>query len=218
MQYLNAKTRILQQAPLALPGFEHINRYWDTAHHCYAAKLLPGEYYVTREQEMIVTVLGSCVSACVRDAQLCIGGMNHFMLPINAQGSSGSWEEAGLAASTRYGNFAMEKLINDILKLGGRRQNLEIKIFGGGRILDSVVNIGRLNIEFVYDYIRTEGMNLLSQDVGDICPRKVYYLPSTGQVFVNKLRALHNRTIIEREVAYHSTINEKPVAGEIELF
>lgn len=85
-----------QTLPRVLPGFEHINRYWDSVHQAAAAKLLPGEYYVTVEDEIIVTVLGSCVSACIRDPIRGIGGMNHFMLPISQQGrgiggSTGAW-------------------------------------------------------------------------------------------------------------------------------
>lgn len=202
--------------PRALPGFGHITRYWDDQHGMYAAKLLPGEYYVTGEQETIVTVLGSCVSACVRDAVTGVGGMNHFMLPVS--GGNGSWETEGVAASTRYGNFAMEQMINDILKNGGRRANLEVKIFGGGKILAQMTDIGHQNIEFVQRYLRVEGLKLAASDVGDIYPRKVYFTPSTGKAFVKKLRSLHNNTIVERETRYLSLLKAKPVEGSIELF
>jgi chemotaxis protein CheD len=202
--------------PRMLPGFDHINRYWDEQHGMFAAKLLPGEYYVTREQETIVTVLGSCVSACVRDTVIGIGGMNHFMLPVS--GSGGSWESDGASLSTRYGNFAMEQMINDILKNGGSRQNLEIKVFGGGKILAQMTDIGSKNIDFVEHYIRTEGLKLTGRDLGDIYPRKVYYTPSTGKAFVKKLRSLHNNTIVERETAYLNQLKHKPVEGSIELF
>lgn len=203
--------------PLALPGFEKINRYWDKVHRHYAAKILPGEYYVTTNSELIVTVLGSCISACVRDPIFGIGGMNHFMLP--SQGASGgSWSAAGVSDSTRYGNFAMEHMINDILKNGGSKKNLEVKIFGGGRILAQMTDIGSRNISFVRDYIRVEGLHLLAEDVGDIHPRKVMFHPTTGKVKVKKLRSLHNNTIVERESAYMGALEEKPVAGEIDLF
>lgn len=202
--------------PRALPGFAHINRYWDDLHQMYAAKLLPGEYYVTAERETIVTVLGSCVSACVRDPVFGIGGMNHFMLP-HGQGN-GSWEEAGLGASTRYGSFAMEQLINDILKHGGSRKNLEIKLTGGGRILAQLTDIGRRNIEFIEQYVRTEGLPVLARDLGDVYPRKVYYTPATGKLLVKRLRSLHNDTILQREAAYRSELERQPVAGSVELF
>lgn len=205
-----------QPLPRALPGFEKITRYWDEVHGMYAAKLLPGEFYVTAERETIVTVLGSCVSACVRDPVFGIGGMNHFMLP--ASQGAGSWEANGVGASTRYGSHAMERLINEILKHGGSRRNLELKLTGGGRILAQLTDIGRKNIAFVEDYARTEGLKVLSRDLGDICPRKVYYTPATGKMLVKKLRSLHNNTVVERETRYLHEIEAAPVQGDVELF
>lgn len=201
-----------------LPGFEHVNRYWDAKHGHVAAKILPGEYYVTRERELVVTVLGSCVSACIRDAALGIGGMNHFMLPESLGNGSGSWDDGGVGKSTRYGSHAMERLINDILKHGGARQRLEVKIFGGGKILAQMTDVGRRNIEFVRKYIQDEGLMLAASDLGDVYPRKVYYLPSTGKVYVKPLKTLRNDTIIEREINYMGEIADKPVAGDTTLF
>lgn len=208
----------LANLPPVLPGFEHVNRYWDDMHGQFAAKILPGEYYVTRGQEMVVTVLGSCVSACIRDTSTGVGGMNHFMLPANQGNGAGSWDEAGFGTSTRYGNFAMERLINDILKYGGKRQFLEVKIFGGGKILANMTDIGTKNINFVRSYINTEGLRLVASDVGDIHPRKVYYVPATGKVLMKKLRALHNNTIVERETAYMEELVHKPIEGDVTLF
>lgn len=202
--------------PESLPGFEHINRYWDKTHDMHAAKLLPGEYYVSLSGEMIVTVLGSCVSACIRDRVFGIGGMNHFMLPIGAEG--GSSNSAWNSAATRYGNFAMEALINDILKSGGRRENLEVKIFGGGAVLDNMTNVGQQNIAFVREFIQMEGLELLAEDVGDIYPRKVHYFPQSGRVRMKKLRSMHNRTIVERETSYMDSLGANPIEGEIDLF
>lgn len=202
----------------ALVGFEGINRYWDRTNDCFAAKILPGEFYVTTHNEVITTVLGSCVSACIRDPIFGIGGMNHFMLPVDAEGS-GRWsgrDAVGLA--TRYGNHAMEQLINEILKNGGSRRHLEVKIFGGGRILAQMTDVGRRNIQFSREYIREEGLKLVAEDVGDVCPRKVLYFPSTGVVRVKKLRSLHNDTIVRREIKYLHDIEEHPVGGEVELF
>jgi chemotaxis protein CheD len=119
----------------ALRGFEAIQRYWDPAISCWSAKLLPGEFYVTRVAEAVTTVLGSCISACIRDLQLGVGGMNHFMLPEEAAGGSGAWHAANGGVSTRYGSYAMESLVNALLKLGARRERLEAKLFGGARIL-----------------------------------------------------------------------------------
>lgn len=201
-----------------LPGFSNINRYWDKTYDIYAAKILPGEYYVTVNDEAIVTVLGSCVSACIRDTVFGIGGMNHFMLPLNKGDDPSSFGGAGISA--RFGNFAMEQMINDILKNGGRRENLEIKVFGGGRVLKnmSTLDIGQKNIDFVLQYIKDESLELIAKDLGDVYPRKVIYFPVSGRVRVKKLRSIHNNTIIERETNYCKTIAKEPVTGEIDLF
>lgn len=199
-----------------LRGFEHINRYWDKTNNSYAAKILPGEYYVTYSDEIIVTVLGSCISACIRDRVKGIGGMNHFMLPETK--GDGSWAGSSTNTAARYGNYAMEHMINDILKNGGKREHLEVKICGGGKILQQMTDIGMKNIAFVRTYITMEGLDLIGEDVGDVYPRKVQYMPKTGRLRVKKLRSLHNDTIIKRESDYMHEIEETPVAGDVELF
>jgi chemotaxis protein CheD len=203
--------------PLPLPGFEKIRRYWDRTNGRFAAKILPGEYYVTTHDELIVTTLGSCISACVRDRIYGVGGMNHFMLPAQML-ESDSWRDSRISLANRYGNNAMENLINDILKNGGERRNLEIKIFGGGRILAQMTDIGKRNITFIENYIATENISLLAKDVGSSYPRKVIYHPVSGKVKVKKLRALQNNTIIERETRYLQNIQQRPFEGDIELF
>ncbi len=206
-----------RQMPRALPGFELINRYWDRTNLIFAAKILPGEFYVTREDELISTVLGSCVAACIRDRLFGIGGMNHFMLPLDD--GSGTWDGSSeLARSTRYGNYAMEHMINEILKNGGNRNNLEAKVFGGGRILTEGSDIGRKNIDFVHKFLRAEGIPLISEDVGDVFPRKVNYYPMSGKVRMKKLRQVSNQTIVTRERSYMSELRNDTVSGEIELF
>jgi chemotaxis protein CheD len=203
--------------PEVFPGFENINRYWDRQNLMPAAKILPGQYYVTRHNEIITTVLGSCVSACIRDRILGIGGMNHFMLPIS---DDGAWIGADDPVSTamRYGNHAMEMMINDILSHGGCRKNLEIKVFGGAQIMETVIDIGGQNIKFIHQYLKNEGLLLLKEDVGDIYPRKILFFPATGRVRLKKLRYLHNNTIVKREEAYRRDLDGKPIAGDIELF
>ena len=204
--------------PPALPGFAAINRYWDRENDIIAAKLLPGEYYVTNENEMITTVLGSCIAACIRDNVLGIGGMNHFMLPETSTEQAKNTGYSLLGSATRYGNYAMEHLINTILASGGKRKNLEVKVFGGGKIIPSLSDVGLRNIGFVLDYIDTEALNLLAQDLGDIYPRKVNFYPKTGKVRMKKIKNLHNDTIALRENNYRSQIKNAAVEGEIELF
>ena len=204
--------------PKALKGFSHINRYWDKTNKMYAAKLLPGEFYVTTHDEVIVTVLGSCISACVRDRTFGIGGMNHFMLPMGGGARAPDPGSKWASEATRYGNFAMEALINEILKIGGRKENLEIKLFGGGKILEQMTNIGEMNIQFAREFVETEGLKLLAEDMGDIYPRKVHYFPVSGKVKMKKLRSLHNTTVIEREKRYSDSLSSAPIEGEIDLF
>lgn len=203
--------------PPSLAQFGHIKRYWDPQHETFAAKLLPGEYYVTTRGEMICTVLGSCVSACVRDRVAGLGGMNHFMLPLDRSHGGSAWADAASAA-TRYGNVAMEHLINDILKCGGKRQNLEFKLVGGGKVLAAMTDVGAANIEFVREYVRTEGFAVAGEDLGDVYPRKVHYYPATGKVRVKKLLSTRNDTIFERERQYQQVLVEQPAAGDVELF
>jgi chemotaxis protein CheD len=215
---VNNVTHKIMTKPQALSGFKSINRYWDRVNNTYTAKILPGEFYVTTHQELITTVLGSCVSACIRDPIFGIGGMNHFMLPLEGDHSSNSWKNAGNSAATRYGNVAMELLINNILKHGGNRSNLEVKVFGGGRILAQMTDIGRRNIEFVHEYLRIEGFTIKAENLGDTTPRKIIYDPISGKVNMKKLRSLHNETIINREQDYLRDLEQQPTEGEIDLF
>ena len=189
--------------------------YFDRQFNCDAVKILPGEYFVTQRELVIVTVLGSCVSVCLRDRANGIGGMNHFMLPGNHDGGL-----SPISASARYGVYAMELLINHLLKLGARRSDFEAKVFGGGSVLRGMTanNVGERNAEFVRDYLATENIQIAAQDLLDIYPRKVYYFPNTGRVLVKKLKSQHNTTVLDREMEYSMRIKRVPVAGEIDLF
>lgn len=210
------------ELPTCLFGFEHINRYWDRNQKCYVAKILPGEFYVSRDVEKIATTLGSCVSACIWDCKKGVGGMNHFMLPLTEKEMHevtwGNAKSNAKSNATRYGNYAMEHLVNEILKNGGQRKNLRVKVFGGGKVLKQANDIGKKNAEFVLDYIDIENIHLVSQDLGSNCPRKVIFDPLTGKVLMKRLRAVHNDTIVIREQDYQEAINTKPIEGDIELF
>ncbi len=191
------------------------NLYFDKSFNSQAVKLLPGEYYVTDKDLLLVTVLGSCVAACIRDCYSGIGGMNHFMLP-DGGGDVGS----PLNASARYGTYAMEILINQLLKLGARRSNLEAKVFGGGNVLDglTVANVGQRNADFVLKFLQTEKIRVVAQDLVDIFPRKVYFSPKSSKVMVKKLRNIHNTTISQREKDYRKRLHQVDSGGEVELF
>ena len=191
------------------------NLYYDRTFDCDAAKILPGEFYFTFKDMLIVTVLGSCVAACIRDRVSGIGGMNHFMLP-----DGGDSDNPLISASARYGTFAMEVLINELLKNGARRDNLEAKVFGGGNVLRGLtaMNVGERNAAFVRAYLKAEGIRVIAEDLNDIFPRKVYFFPRTGRVLVKKLRELNNNTLVNREQDYASRLQGGTVGGEVELF
>ncbi len=197
-------------------GFvEHLagNRYFDRKFESEAVKVLPGEYFVTSTNVLMVTVLGSCVSACIRDREKGIGGMNHFML-------ADSGEASAVSASARYGTYAMEILINHLMKLGAKKSSLEAKVFGGGRVMEKLTSsmVGERNSEFVMRFLSTEGITVAAQDLLDVYPRKVYFFPHTGRVLVKKLVRMHNDTLIRREKEYAARLTEAPVAGDVELF
>ncbi len=191
------------------------NVYFDRTFDCDAAKILPGEYYFTNKDMLIVTVLGSCVSACIRDRVTGVGGMNHFMLP-----DSGGDVDSPVSVSMRYGTYAMEVLINELIKAGAKRENMEAKVFGGGNVLRgfTAINVGERNAKFVLDYLRAERMRIIAEDLNDIYPRKVYYFPRTGRVLVKKLKVEHNDTLRRREQDYASRLKSDNVGGEVDLF
>jgi chemotaxis protein CheD len=191
------------------------NRYYDRYFDCDVVKILPGEYYATTDDTMIVTVLGSCVAVCLRDPHLNIGGMNHFLLP-----SEGSSAISSVSDSARYGVYAMELLINQMLKLGAERRRLEAKVFGGGNVLKGFTgfNVGERNVEFIMDYLNVEHIPVLASDLLDVYPRKVYFAPNTGRVDVRKIKSLHNNTIMDRESEYRIRIRGAAKSGKVDLF
>jgi len=194
--------------------FPHIRRMRDNRFPHEIATILPGEYFVSREPMIVYTVLGSCISACVRDPIAGVGGMNHFMLPEpKGDGRSDSWGE-----SARYGSYAMEVLINEVLKRGGLKSRLEVKLFGGGKIYEGNVDVGAKNVRWVTGYLKQEGLAIAGADVGDRFPRKVYYFTESGRVLMKKIERLKNRTIIDREEQYVRTLQATKVEGEVTLF
>lgn len=192
-------------------GFDHIHRYWNVQHDGVMAKIKPGEYYVTRRGEAITTVLGSCVAACVRDPVAGIGGMNHFMLPA-AEGSREEFSSANL----RFGTYAMEHLINEIIKLGGRKSQLEFKVFGGANISGIAQSVGETNSHFVCAYLRNEGYRVISRDLGGRHGRKIIYFPASGRTLLKKLSAQDD--LIAQDRSEIDKVHRKPVSGEVELF
>lgn len=198
-------------APQQLPGFLGVHRFWDAGDGHWVAQVLPGEFYVTRSAEVIATTLGSCVSTCIRDPILGLGGLNHFMLPEEPRNDVGG-------GAMRYGYFAVERLINVLVKHGARRENLEIKIFGGGKVIPGMSDVGRANIEFVRKYFETELLDVVAEDVGGGYARRLRYYPETGRALVKRLPTGEATEVARNEKELKARLSLRPPVGEVELF
>ena len=203
----SARLAQLRAAPRA-PG-EASFFFWDASFKNDAVKVLPGEFFVSDQDLLIVTTLGSCIAACLWDRDRRIGGMNHFMLP------------EGDADSGRYGSYAMELLINQLLKRGAARSTLEAKVFGGGAVIASMtsINVGERNTQFVLDYLRTERIPVVSKDVLDVCARKVCLLPASGKALVKRLAPTNAATLVAQErAAAEKAAPQATGGGSVDLF
>ena len=183
--------------------------YYDAHFKNEAVKILPGEYFVFDEDILIMTTLGSCIAACLWDRDAKIGGMNHFMLP---EGDSGSG---------RYGSYAMELLINELMKRGASRHSLEAKVFGGGQVISgmSTMNVGERNTAFVIDYLKTERIPIMSKDVLDIYPRKVCFLPASGKAMVKRLAPTNLEALAAQDrAAVQKAVPASTGGGSVDLF
>jgi chemotaxis protein CheD len=182
--------------------------YVDRNFQLPAAKIGPGEVYATQRDMVIVTVLGSCVSACLRDPQSRVGGMNHFMLPFH------SAQAGPLSESARYGAYAMELLVNHLLSLGARRDRIQAKVFGAGRIVSGMSDVGARNATFALEYLERENIPVMASDLGRDEASKVYFFPRSGRVLLKRLKKLPNDTVLMREKLYaerlHSLVKAKP--------
>jgi chemotaxis protein CheD len=163
-----------------------------------------GETKVSDERDVVLTtVLGSCVATCLFDPQARVGGMNHFLLPEGAG--------AGTEAGRRYGAYAMELLINDVLKAGGRRDRLEAKLFGGGRMFDSLRDVGRSNADFAEKFLRDEGIPVVGGSLRGDGGRRVHYWPVTGKAL--------QRAVTDTVAPRPAPVAPPPVdTGALELF
>ena len=183
--------------------------FYDTHFKSEAVKVLPGEYYVDNQDLLILTTLGSCIAACLWDRNARVGGMNHFMLP------------EGVGDSGRYGSYAMELLINEMLKRGASRSSMEAKVFGGGQVVSGMttMNVGERNTSFVLDYLKTERIPVVSKDVLDIYPRKVCFLPASGKAMVKRLAAASTDALVAQDrVAVERAIKSSSSGGSVDLF
>ena len=183
--------------------------FYDAHFKNAAVKILPGEYFVDNEDILVMTTLGSCIAACLWDRTACVGGMNHFMLP-EGSGDSG-----------RYGSFAMELLINELMKRGASKARMEAKIFGGGAVIAGMntINVGERNTNFVIDYLKLERIPIVSKDVMDVYPRKVCFLPHSGKAMVKRLAPANTDALVQQDRA--AAQKAQPVVatgGSIDLF
>jgi chemotaxis protein CheD len=192
-------------------GFEHLHHHWDAAQGSWIVQILPGEFYVTERDEIIATVLGSCVSTCIRDRNTGLGGMNHFMLPEDPRRDV-------RGDALRYGCVALERLINELLKRGADRSELQIKVFGGGQVIAGMSDIGRSNVEFVRGYLRDEGLALDVEDVGGPWARRIRYFPAIGKVLVKHLSMGEATKVQTDEERFRDKLRKERLTGEVELF
>ncbi len=174
-----------------------------------AVKVLPGEYFVHAEDILIMTTLGSCIAVCLWDRERRIGGLNHFMLP------------QGASSDGRYGSYAMELLINEMLRQGASRPALEAKVFGGAQVVAGMetLNVGERNTWFVLEYLQIERIPVVSRDVLDVHPRKVCFMPANGRAVVKRLRPTNAAALLQQDRA--AAQRAQPVAscgGSVDLF
>ncbi|MFT5705054.1 MAG: chemotaxis protein CheD [Shewanella sp.] len=202
--------------PSPTKGFEDIPRKWDTTHNKVVARVDPGRFFISAQDEYIFTRLGSCVAACIWDPLLGIGGLNHFLLPERELNED--WHELS-SYSCRYGNFAMEQLINGILTLGGQRKRLKAKVFGGAQMCkETVLNVGQSNIDFVKSYLHMEGIEIEAEDLGGAWPRKVLFHPNSGKVLLKRLPVSGISQLETQERDYLKGIIKDQSVSKVELF
>jgi chemotaxis protein CheD len=213
IKHNNSERRLSADNPLRL--LTDKKRVFNKAYGVHVIKIFSGEWGISNNSdEMFATILGSCVSACVHDPVTKIGGMNHFLLPRDGD------ESATIAdhAAARYGVYAMEMLINSMLKAGGQKSRFEFKIFGGGNVLNNSTKIGSKNADFIRQFMKDEGFRIVSQDLEGTQPRSIHYYPTTGKVMMRKLQRAEDFAIIEEENKYQNKLQTKPIEGDIELF
>jgi chemotaxis protein CheD len=153
-------------------------QYFDPNYGVTVTKLVSGDCYVTNAaDELMVTILGSCVAACIRDPANGVSGMNHFLLP----GEPGTHANA-MNDAARYGAYSMELLINKMMGLGAHKDSMEVKLFGGGDVTDSATMMGTRNTEFILHYMNKEGLRIASSDLGGNVPRRIHFFAADGRV------------------------------------
>lgn len=177
---------------------KYTETYYDPYQRARTIKISPGEYCVINSGEVIVTVLGSSVTACIRDTRQGIGGMHHFMV------ANVNEDQPLNQAMESMASAGMDSFISRLIEMGAEEENLEAKVFGGGNVLNRLQrsNLGASSAQFLLSYLANRCIPVVAADMLDIYPRKVYFFPDTGEVLVKKLKQMKNETILLREQAY----------------
>lgn len=189
-----------------------MTNYFDNHFKKNIVTIHPGEYFSSKEDVLISTVLGSCISIVLFDTNACFGGMNHFLL---AYDGSDKADESVLHSAGEYGEYSVELLINDMLKKGADKKNLIAKIFGGSNMFcadesKASENIGRANMCFAFSYLEKQNIPIATSDVGNVLPRKIFFEPKTSKVFLKKIIVSNNEqnSICKEESSYLDIIKK----------
>ena len=199
------------RAPRPFIGFEHFTPLWHERWQRFIVKVKPGEFYVAPPSMGISTVLGSCVTACIRDPKTGIGGINHFMLPDSGENNS-------RLSSASYGAFAMEQLINSLLKLGCNRSTLEVKLAGGADMLSGSYRVGEQNVDFIRNYLARESLQLHAEDLGGHQARRLIYFPDQGRMLIKRMEIENAGQLLQEEQAYQEQTRQQAIHQDVELF
>ncbi|MCG9681674.1 chemotaxis protein CheD [Vibrio sp. Isolate23] len=206
------------------PKYEnsHFNRFYHPQKERHMIKVFPGGVYWTQEDELIATGLGSCIAACIWDDSAAVGGMNHFLLPFHNLSEINSWSpDEVVSTASRYGNHAMEMLINALIAYGATRSSLKVKLFGGAQMLGHHSMIGEKNIAFILNYVKQENLDVIAQDLGGLEPRKIIFNPLTGQAWLKRIPYTEVHHLQQEEDKYASQLDKeshRPHDDDVELF
>ncbi len=177
--------------------------FFDQQRKVQMVKVMPGGVYCTERAEMITTGLGSCVSACMWDSVARVGGLNHFLLPFDSADNEHHWNpDDVLSSASRYGSYAMEILINNLLKMGAQRQRLQIKLFGGAQMMGKHSMVGQKNVDFILSYVEKEHLRLVSFDLGGDEPRRILFDPLSGRLWLKRIPFHYQQHLVQDEAQY----------------
>ena len=198
--------------PPPVPGFEAMHRLWDPRHHRWTEKIVPGELFATSHDESISTILGTSLAICIRDPVLRIGGMNHFILPLQADEEGGS-QTCDAAEAIRYGRSVMEQLFSAVLRLGADPDRLKAKMYGGRRNIAPGNEASSGTITFARRFLRDQGVPVVAEKLGDGYPRRLTYFPNSGLALLDRLPNRLVAALAKREMKYVRSLIPSPAAS-----